>query len=150
MNITYFEWVDMIEKLKDAPMDDNLLKQLDENKLDGTKYTLHKLVIHILNTANVRISNGFQKFMDKILTGQINNIDILSLELVGLKKEFNFSKRIINLSIISDEDKKKCVDQLDVFLKKIYDMLEKIMEHADSSGGYMSVYNKIMVSDVEE
>ena len=29
-------------------------------------------------------------------------------------------------------------------------MLEKIMEHADSSGGYMSVYNKIMVSDVEE
>ena len=37
MNITYFEWVDMIEKLKDAPMDDNLLKQLDHDISDDNE-----------------------------------------------------------------------------------------------------------------
>lgn len=150
MTITYFEWVDMIEKLKDAPMDDNLLKQLDDKKLDGTKYTLHKLVIHIFGTARTRINNGFQKFIDKLLVGQISNIDILSLELVNLKKEFGFSRKIINLSIISDEEKKKCKENLDGFIKGICDMLEKVMVRADISGGYISVYNKIMVSDMEE
>ena len=145
----YFDWVNTFEKLKSSPIDYDLLKELEDKKLDGDDYVLQHLISHIIDTVNTRLNTCFEKFLERIVIGNID-VNILSLELIQLKKEIKFNKKIVNLSIIPNDSRKQFMSTLDNAVNNIYDILRKNLKYVDDDGEFLSVFDQIMVSDVEE
>lgn len=147
--MTYFEWVSTFEKLKTAPMDYSLLKQLEDKKINGGQYVLYSLVAHVSDTVNTRLNNRYMELFMKILNDSID-IDTLSLELINYKKEVKFLNKIIELPIIPNDSKEKFRTTLDTALDDIYNALKRNIEYIDVDGQYISTFEKIMNSDMEE
>ena len=145
----YFDWVNTFEKLKSSPIDYDLLKELEDKKLDGDDYVLQHLITHIIDTVNTRLNTCFEKFLERIVIGNID-VNILSLELIQLKKEIIFNKKIVNLSIIPNDSRERFITTLDNAVNNIYDILRKNLKYVDDDGEFLSVFDQIMVSDVEE
>ena len=82
-----------------------------------------------------------------IVCGDLFDRGTQSVELLELKKQMDFSKKIINIPVISDEAKVEFKKQLDKFINDICLTLEKMMVSIDLKGEYNSIYRKIMMNN---
>lgn len=129
--MTYFEWVDTFRILKDSPMDDKILDNLRNKKLDGGEYVLIRLARHISLTNKYRLENALYNLLNNIVKANLD-LDVLSLELVGMKKEISFVRKIIDLPIVNLEDVKKLlIDNVNYSVEYIYNFLKDELSFID-------------------
>lgn len=147
--MSYFEWVEAFSNLKTSPMDYDYIKKLETKKLDGSEYVEQRLIDHIIETVNVRLNNSYERCVRKALTTNID-INTLSLELVNFRKEKKFVKTIVSLPIMDTKIRDTFMSTIDKKVDAMCIDLRKSIEYIDYNGEYVSTFDKIMVSDVEE
>lgn len=146
--MSYYDWVQKLQILKTSPMDDDIINNLENQKLDSNPYVINKLLIHMFKAINTRLNNGILNCIKELQ----NNIDIntLSIHFVNIKKEKQYVSKLVNLSILDIENKNTLKDFIEQKYNYIYDYLKKIINLIDTNGEYVSTLEKIMSSDMEE
>lgn len=147
--MSYYDWVKTFEMLKTSPMDDNIIKNLENKNLDGNAYVLEKFINHVINTINTRLNNSYFSCIDRILSSNID-IDTLSLDLINIKKEKKFVIKIVNLPIFAGELSDTFKNVINQRFEEIYNIIRKNIEYIDNDGSYSSTFNKIMSTSMEE
>ena len=72
------------------------------------------------------------------------------MDLINLKKEKNFVLKIVNLPIFKGKLQETFIRVIDKTFDDIYMLLRKNIEYIDTNGEYISTFEKIMLSNMEE
>lgn len=90
--MTYYEWVNYFETLKDAPISDNVISIIENSNIDYKGNIKIRYLNHIVEVINYRLNNALDNFLLKCqrLT---QDKSTLSIELNDLKKEIVFARK---------------------------------------------------------
>jgi hypothetical protein len=146
--MTYFEWVSILQNIKSSPMDYDMLDKLYDGVLEGGEFVYSHFISHVINTVVDRLDNAYEN-----LIGAINSdidLETLSLEIIKYKKELKFIGNVLDMPVIREEDRIVMKTNIDKTISDIYENLRNNIEYIDIDGHYVSTFEKIMNSDVED
>ena len=92
---TYFEWMKFLEYIKDKPRNDLYIETLNKGTIDADNTLLIKLAGEVEKIISYRMNKELNSFTEYLKT-QID-YNGLSLELIKLRKELVFDKKLSNL-----------------------------------------------------
>ena len=145
---SYYEWIECFNYIKDKPRNDMYLELLNKGRIDADQGLILKLVKELTNVIGYRIENIVNEFMQYINSGIDYNG--LSLQIVSLRKEFNYAKKLVYLNIfpknISDELAKTIQTKAD----QMQDILVNKTEYMDRSGILNSLIKNNPINKLEE
>ena len=147
--MTYFEWIANLEKLKTGPRDENILNQLYNSKIELEGNILYRFITHINSVVRTRLKNSLDELLLKMET-IYNDTNALSLEVINIKKELAFAKRLINLPVIPEENKLKFKETLQKFANEINDVLEKSVTGLDTTGEAIMMIKNSKINNLED
>ena len=101
--MTYYEWVNLFDKIKKSPRNDDLLNELAKQEMisySGNAKTL--FVNHIVDLINERLKSVLTNFVSN--TKMMNNTnENLSLQLNEIKNEIAYLRKIISFKYVPDD-----------------------------------------------
>jgi len=147
--MTYYEWIENLEKLKSGPRDEQLLDTLYNSKIDLIGNILYRFIIHINDVVRTRLKTSLDSILLKINT-IYNDTNALSLEVINIKKELVFSERIINLPVIPEENKSKFRETLQKFADEINEALESSVTGIDTTGEAIMMIKNSKINVLED
>lgn len=147
--MTYYYWVESLEQLKNGPRNDTLLDTLYNNNIELVGNILYRFVIHINDVVRTRLKNALDSILLKMNT-IYNDLNSLSLEIINIKKEIAFAKKIINLPSIPEENKKKFKETLQRFADEINEALEKSLTGFDTTGEAIMMVKNSKINILED
>lgn len=146
--MTYYEWINNFDSLKQGPRNDLLLDNLYNSTIELDGNMLYRFIRHINNLIRTRLKNTLEDMLHKI--SNTNDINILSLEIINIKKELAFAKRIINLPVIPSENKKKFSETLQKFANEINEAIEINAENIDTTGEIITLIKNSKINVLED
>lgn len=146
--MTYYEWINNFDSLKQGPRNDLLLDNLYNSTIELDGNMLYRFIRHINNLIRTRLKNTLEGTLHKI--SSTNDVNLLSLEIINIKKELAFSKKIINLPIIPDENKKKFSETLQKFANEINEAIENSVQGIDTTGEIMTLVKNSKINVLED
>lgn len=146
--MSYYDWVKNFNVLKTSPMDENLIKKLEDKTMYKNDYIINKFFGHVLDTINIRLNNICYRCIDQMLLNK-TDVDILSLDFINLKKEKNYVLKIANLPIFEQELKDILIDTINNRYTDICEVIRKNIVYIDYDGSYIATFEKIISSDME-
>ncbi|MBQ7137042.1 MAG: hypothetical protein IJO43_03615 [Bacilli bacterium] len=147
--MTYYDWVESLEQLKTGPRNDSLLDTLYNNNIELVGNILYRFIIHINDVIRTRLKNALDGILLKMST-IYNDLNSLSLEVINIKKEIAFAKKIINLPSIPEENKKKFKETLQRFADEINEALEKSLTGFDTTGEAIIMIKNSKINILED
>ncbi len=147
--MSYEEWINKIDKLKDGYIDNTTLKILQNTEIN---YNVNDMIIPKLEEL---IKTRFEKSVNKIIKNLneiFNDINYLDLALVNFKKEINFISQLILLKQIPNNKKEEIFKSIKIKTEKVYEILTTEALNIDTKGTYLQIIcnNKIKWSDINE
>lgn len=112
--MTYYEWVNYFENLKDAPITDNAISVIENSNIEYKGNIKVRYLNHIVDVINYRLNNSLDNFLMKCkrLTQDKNT---LSIELNDLKKEIVFARKLASIKHFEENIKKQLLDNINNF-----------------------------------
>lgn len=112
--MTYYEWVNYFETLKDAPISDNVISIIENSNIDYKGNIKIRYLNHIVEVINYRLNNALDNFLLKCqrLT---QDKSTLSIELNDLKKEIVFARKLASIKYFEENVKKQLLDNIKNF-----------------------------------
>ena len=147
--MTYFEWVEILENLKTSPRDDNLINNLYSQKIDLVGNILYRFIVHVNDTVRTRLKNSLDSILLKMNT-IYNDINSLSLEVINIKKELMFCKKLMNLPVIPEENRNKFMETLQNFANEINEALEVSVTGLDTTGEAIMMIKNSKINVLED
>ena len=144
---SYFEWTKILEYIKDKPRNDLYLDTLNKGTLDADQGLLIRLSQEVENLINYRLKRELNSFMEYIK----NKIDYngLSLELIKLKKELIYDKKLSNINIFTSDIKSKLTETLQKQADSIQNVLMERTKNIDRTGLMNSLVKNNPVNKLE-
>lgn len=128
--MTYEEWLECINILKNKNDEDVKNKLLNEPLNENIQYILEPKIIELLKYK-------FGKSIEKIRTSldeTIYDANILDLELNDFKKELKFIMELVNIKELSDSNRKVIKEVVIEESDKVYEILIKEARISDPIG----------------
>ena len=147
--MTYFEWIEILENLKTSPRDENLINNLYNQKIDLIGNILYRFIVHVNDTVRTRLKTSLDGILLKMNT-IYNDTNALSLEVINIKKELLFCKKIMNLPVIPEENRNKFMQTLQNFANEINEVLENSVTGLDSTGEAIMMIKNSKVNVLED
>lgn len=147
--MTYYDWIVNLEKLKNGPRDEVLLEHLYNSKIDLVGNILYRFIKHINDVVRARLKDALDKTLLKMKT-IYNDTNSLSLEVINIKKELVFCKKIINLPVIPEENKNKFKETLQKFANEINEALEMSVTNMDNTGAALMMIKNSKINILED
>lgn len=144
---SYFEWTKILEYIKDKPRNDLYLDTLNKGTLDADQSLLVRLSQEVENLINYRLKKELNSFMEYIK----NKIDYngLSLELIKLKKELIYDKKLSNINIFTSDIKTRLTETLQKQADSIQNVLMERTKNIDRTGLMNSLVKNNPVNKLE-
>jgi gas vesicle protein len=144
---SYFEWTKILEYIKDKPRNDLYLDTLNKGTLDADQGLLVRLSQEVENLINYRLKKELNSFMEYIK----NKIDYngLSLELIKLKKELIYDKKLSNINIFTNDIKTRLTETLQKQADSIQNVLMERTKNIDRTGLMNSLVKNNPVNKLE-
>ena len=144
---SYFEWTKILEYIKDKPRNDLYLETLNKGTLDADQSLLVRLSQEVENLVNYRLKKELNSFMEYIK----NKIDYngLSLELIKLKKELIYDKKLSNINIFTSDIKTRLTETLQKQADSIQNVLMERTKNIDRTGLMNSLVKNNPVNKLE-
>jgi len=147
--MTYFEWIEILENLKTSPRDDNLITNLYSQKIELVGNILYRFIIHVNDTVRTRLKNSLDSILLKINT-IYKDTNALSLEVINIKKELLFCKKLMNLPVIPEENRNKFMETLQNFANEINEALEISVTGLDNTGEAIMMVKNSKINVLED
>ena len=147
--MTYYEWITAFDELKSGPRNEELLNNLYKKSIDLEGNILYRFIIHINDLVRTRLKNSLDSILYKIKS-IYHDTNALSLEIINIKKELAFAKKITNLPVIPDENKNKFRETLQSFANEINDTLITSVNGIDTTGEVISMIKNSKINVLED
>ena len=144
---SYFEWVKFLEYIKDKPRNDLYIETLNKGRMDADTNLLLKLASEIENIISYRMQKELTSFTEYLRSGMDYNG--LSLELIKLKKELVFDKKLANIKIFNDNIKLGLTNKVQKEADTIQNVLLDKTKNIDRSGMMNSLVKNNPVNKLE-
>ena len=144
---SYFEWVNFLEYIKDKPRNDLYIDTLNKGRMDADTNLLLKLASEIENIISYRMQKELTSFTEYLKSGMDYNG--LSLELIKLKKELVFDKKLANIKIFNDNIKLGLTNKVQKEADTIQNVLLDKTKNIDRSGMMNSLVKNNPVNKLE-
>ena len=144
---SYFEWVKFLEYIKDKPRNDLYIETLNKGRMDADTNLLLKLASEIENIISYRMQKELTSFTEYLKSGMDYNG--LSLELIKLKKELIFDKKLANIKIFNDNIKLGLTNKVQKEADTIQNVLLDKTRNIDRSGMMNSLVKNNPVNKLE-
>ena len=144
---SYFEWVKFLEYIKDKPRNDLYIETLNKGRMDADTNLLLKLASEIENIISYRMQKELTSFTEYLKSGMDYNG--LSLELIKLKKELVFDKKLANIKIFNDNIKLGLTNKVQKEADTIQNVLLDKTKNIDRSGMMNSLVKNNPVNKLE-
>ena len=144
---SYFEWVKFLEYIKDKPRNDLYIETLNKGRIDADTNLLLKLASEIENIISYRMQKELTSFTEYLKSGMDYNG--LSLELIKLKKELVFDKKLANIKIFNDNIKLGLTNKVQKEADTIQNVLLDKTKNIDRSGMMNSLVKNNPVNKLE-
>ena len=99
--MTYYEWVNYFENLKDAPINDNAISIIENSNIDYKGNIKIRYLNHIVDLINYRLNNSLDNFLMKCKR-LAQDKNTLSLELNDLKKEIVYARKLASIKYFEE------------------------------------------------
>lgn len=144
---TYFEWTKFLEYIKDKPRNELYIETLNKGRLDADNSLLVRLSQEVSNVISYRMQKELSSFTEYLKT----KIDYngLSLELIKLKKELIFDKKLANIKIFSEDICKGLTESVQKQADNIQNVLLERTKNIDRSGMMNSLVKNNPVNKLE-
>ena len=147
--MTYFEWIEILENLKTSPRDDSLITNLYSQKIDLVGNILYRFIIHVNDTVRTRLKNSLDSILLKMNT-LYQDTNALSLEVINIKKELLFCKKLMTLPVIPEENRNKFMETLQNFANEINEALEISVTGLDNTGAAVTMIKNSKINILED
>ena len=146
---TYYEWVSSFDYIKDKPRNDLYLDTLNKGSIEGDNNLKMKLVKELADVINYRLERAVTSFNEYLTSGELD-YNGLSLQIVTVRKEFVYAKKLINIHIVP----KEVIPVLEESVQKRADRLQEVLVkqtvYADRSGVLNSLIKSNPINRLEE
>lgn len=147
--MTYFEWINSFDQLKTGTRNEDLLNTLYKSTITLEGNILYRFIIHINDLIRTRLKNSLDSILYKLRT-IYQDSNALSLEIINIKKELAFAKKIINLPVIPEENKNKFKETLQNFANEISETLEHSLSGIDTTGEIITMVKNSKINILED
>ncbi len=145
---SYYEWIQAFDYIKDKPRNDMYLEMLSNGKLDADNNLKMKLVKELANVISYRLENAITSFTNYIKSGIDYNG--LSLQIVSIRKEFNYAKKLVYIKIIPKEVSEQLAGTIQQKADQLQEVLVTQTRNADRSGILNSLIKSNPINKLEE
>ena len=145
---TYYEWIQAINYIKDKPQNDLYIETLRKGTLDTSDELIYKLGLELGNVIKYRMEKTIASFTEYLRTGVDYNG--LSLQIIKVRKEFNYSKKLVYLSIFPKDLSNKLADVIQRNADQLQNTLVEKTKDADRSGILNSLIKQNPINRLEE
>ncbi len=144
---SYFEWTKILEYIKDKPRNDLYIETLNKGRMDADQNLLIRLSQEVENLISYRMQRELNSFMEYLK----DKIDYngLSLELIKLKKELIFDKKLANINIFNSDIKGKLTSTVQKQADSIQNVLMERTKNIDRTGLMNSLVKNNPVNKLE-
>ena len=112
--MTYYEWVNYFESLKDAPINDNAISIIENSNIDYKGNIKIRYLNHIVDLINYRLNNSLDNFLMKCKR-LAQNKNTLSIELNDLKKEIVYARKLASIKYFDETVKNQLLENIKIF-----------------------------------
>ena len=140
--MTYEEWLNVIESLKNTNTNKEILDKLKKEPLNDNLYDLLRPKLESLIIERYQLSvNKIVQNLESIFT----DVNYLDLSLLNFKKEIKYLLELINLQHIPEDIKQTSINKLKQDTNKVYDILIKEADKYDYTGvASMTIKNNMI------
>jgi len=151
MNIptTYYEWITSFDYIKDKPRNELYIETLNKGRLDADSDLKMKLVKELTDVVVYRLEKAVNSFTDYLNGGEVD-YNGLSLQIVSLRKEFIYDKKLVNLKIIARNVGMELSNAIQKRADNLQSVLEKKTVYSDKSGILNSLIKSNPINRLEE
>lgn len=147
--MTYYEWINCFYKLKTGPRDEELLNHLYTSTIELDGNILYRFIKHINDLIRTRLKQSLDSMLSKLETIYHDN-NALSLEIINIKKELAFAKKITKLPVIPKENQNKFSETLQNFANEINETLEISVKGMDTTGEAITMIKNSKINVLED
>lgn len=112
--MTYYEWVNYFENLKDAPINDNAISIIENSNIDYKGNIKIRYLNHIVDLINYRLNNSLDNFLMKCKR-LAQDKNTLSIELNDLKKEIVYARKLASIKYFEETVKHQLLNNIKSF-----------------------------------
>lgn len=136
--MTYEEWLNKIDKLKNTSIDNETLNTMKNTELNTNLADMiePKLISLVLNKFEQSVAKVIKELPNMFI-----DVNYLDLALIDFKKEINFIKEIISLKQISAPEQEKLNNKLQEEINNVYEILTREANNIDQTGIYAITIN---------
>lgn len=102
--VTYAEWVELFDKLKDKTNDEAVLSALKRGSIAWQSGVAERFAQRLINAINIRINAATDKFQKDLTYGRGQEGAMIQA-ILSLRKEMAFLYDAINLPVIPEKDR---------------------------------------------
>lgn len=134
---TYYEWVEILDKLKEKSDDREVLAAMREGTLEWQSGIAERFIGRLISVINYRMNMASDRFQKELDYGKGQENAIIQA-LLGLRREMQFLAEAADLPILPREEREQCrqlvVSQAGYMQKALEDSAKK-----DRSGKLASI-----------
>ena len=147
--MTYYEWISTFEELKTGPRNEELLNKLYDKNIELEGNILYRFIVHVNDLVRTRLKNSLEGILSKLKI-IYHDSNAISLEIINIKKELAFAKKIINLPVIPKENQEKFSTTLQGFADEISEALETSIAGIDTTGEIILMIKNSKINVLED
>lgn len=147
--MTYYEWINYFNTLKTGPRNEEILNKLYKSNIELQGNILYRFINHANDLVRTRLKNSLDNILFKLSSIYQDN-NALALEIINIKKELAFAKKITQLPVIPDENKKKFEETLLRFANEINDSILTCVSGIDTTGEISLMIKNSKINVLEE
>ena len=145
---TFYEWIQASDYIKDKPQNDLYIETLRKGTLETDNLIINKIGRELASVIQYRTEKTISSFMEYLKSGVDYNG--LSLEIIKVRKEFNYSKKLVYLKIFPRDLSDKIAAVIQDNADKLQEILVEKTKNADRSGILNSLIKQNPINRLEE
>ena len=107
---TYYELISYLDSLIKISIDNNIIDELNNFKIDLKSDRYYRFVIQLSYILNEKLKNSFDNLLSK--SYDITDNDSLILELNVFKEEKDSLLSLLTINLLKDDEKEKLINEL--------------------------------------
>ena len=145
---TYYEWIQALDYIKDKPQNDLYVEILRKGTLETDDVIINKIGRELASVIQYRTEKMLSSFM-QYLSGGVD-YNGLSLEIIKVRKEFNYSKKLVYLKIFPRDLSDRIAAVIQDNADRLQETLVEKTKNTDRSAILNSLIKQNPINRLEE
>lgn len=138
--MTYYEWINYFDSIKNSPISDDIINKINNSNLDYKGNIKVRYLNHIVKLINYRLNKELDNFLNKLKTISQDK-DSLTIEINSLKKEINFCIKLASIKYFDQDVKDQLIKNIKSFAQEMNELIKNSFDNSNSSEILMIINN---------